>query len=143
MKLFLHRFHLVDQIIDIPNKAGRAYKLCFGKGAIVLLAAGAGTGSGGEQVHHSSVLMLCIIKGLDTKGEEINIKDGVMEEVGNDDDGLPLGQERVTSLPDHFELVPTLKSNLKKTTTDEEENQLEAQRRKVRPDDHVKEFEPR
>ncbi|KAK8623639.1 hypothetical protein V6N13_065005 [Hibiscus sabdariffa] len=86
---------------------------------------------------------------LDTKGKEINIKDGGMGEVGNDD-GLQLGQERVTNGPDNFELIPTLKSNLKKTTTDEDENQLEGPTRKVRwPDAHgkdiarVKEFEPR
>ncbi|KAK8548474.1 hypothetical protein V6N13_054726 [Hibiscus sabdariffa] len=74
-----------------------------------------------------------------------------MGEVGNDDDELQLGQERVTSGPGHIEVIPTLKRNLKKTTTptDAEENQSKAQRRKVSWPDahgkdiaHVKEFEP-
>ncbi|TYI92054.1 hypothetical protein E1A91_D02G040300v1 [Gossypium mustelinum] len=81
-----------------------------------------------------------------------------MEEVGNDDE-LQLGHEiRVTNGGNcssigtngpHMELIPTLKSNLKKATATDEENQLKTQRRKVSWPDahgkdiaHVQEFEP-
>ena len=92
-----------------------------------------------------------------------NIKDGVMKEVGNNDE-LQLGQDRIsnggssysrcsssgTNGP-HIELIPTRKSNLKKTTTIvDQENQLKTERRKVSWPDahgkdiaHVQEFEPR
>ena len=89
-----------------------------------------------------------------------NIKDGVMKEVGNIDE-LQFGQDRTnnggsssssseTNGP-RIELIPTRKSNLKKTTTTvDQENQLKTERRKVSwPDahgkdiSHVQEFEPR
>ena len=91
-----------------------------------------------------------------------NIKDGVMEEVGNNDE-LQLGQDRIsnggssysrcsssgTNGP-HIELIPTRKSNLKKTKIVDQENQLKTERRKISWADvhgkdiaHVQEFEPR
>ncbi|XWS22391.1 hypothetical protein CRYUN_Cryun29cG0030000 [Craigia yunnanensis] len=85
-----------------------------------------------------------------------------MEEVGNNDD-FQLGQDKIrnggssnsrcsnsgTNGP-HIELIPTRKSNLKKTTTTvDQENQLKTERRKVSWPDahgkdiaHVQEFEP-
>lgn len=120
-------------------------------------------------------------RNLDSKGEEIdnrsssssssgnikkrsgvgkNIKDGVMKEVGNIDE-LQFGQDRTnnggsssssseTNGP-RIELIPTRKSNLKKTTTIvDQENQLKTERRKVSWPDahgkdiaHVQEFEQR
>ncbi|KAK5841035.1 hypothetical protein PVK06_009943 [Gossypium arboreum] len=136
----------------------------LGGGGIVLLAASA-------QNRCTALVCSCYVpsRNLDTKGEEINIKkkwssvgksikDGVMEEVRNDDE-LQLGHEiRVTNGGNcsssgtngpHMELITTLKSNLKKATATDEENRLKTQRRKVSWPDahgkdiaHVQEFEP-
>ncbi|WRX21497.1 hypothetical protein QQP08_013984 [Theobroma cacao] len=82
-----------------------------------------------------------------------------MEEVGNDESQ---GQDRIsngsggsnsgcsgTYNGPHIELIPTRKSNLKKPTTVDQENQLKTERRKVSWPDahgkdiaHVQEFEP-
>ena len=147
------------------------YKLVLG--GAVLLAASA-------QNRCTALVCSCYVpsRNLDSKGEEINnrscsssnikkrfvvgknIKDGVMKEVGNIDE-LQFGQDRTnnggsssssseTNGP-RIELIPTRKSNLKKTTTTvDQENQLKTERRKVSwPDahgkdiSHVQEFEPR
>ncbi|XVF84673.1 hypothetical protein PTKIN_Ptkin17bG0056400 [Pterospermum kingtungense] len=86
-----------------------------------------------------------------------------MEEVGNNDE-LQLGQDRIRNgggsssnsicnnsgaYGPYIEPISTLKSNLKKTTTVDQENQLRTERRKVSWPDahgkdiaHVQEFEP-
>ncbi|EOY05362.1 Uncharacterized protein TCM_020382 isoform 1 [Theobroma cacao] len=93
------------------------------------------------------------------KRSAVEKKDGVMEEVGNDESQ---GQDRIsngsggsnsgcsgTYNGPHIELIPTRKSNLKKPTTVDQENQLKTERRKVSWPDahgkdiaHVQEFEP-
>ena len=151
----------------------------FVLGGTLLLAASA-------QNRCTALVCSCYVpsRNLDSKGEEIdnrsssgsssgnikkrsgvgkNIKDGVMEEVGNNDE-LQLGQDKIrnggssnsrcsnsgTNGP-HIELIPTRKSNLKKTIAIvDQEHQLKTERRKVSWPDahgkdiaHVQEFEPR
>ncbi|XWS09116.1 hypothetical protein CRYUN_Cryun40dG0058300 [Craigia yunnanensis] len=159
-------------LIDCRLSCHNGYcKLVFG--GAVLLAASA-------QNRCTALVCSCYVpsRNLDSKGEEINnrssssnikkrsaagknIKDGVMKEVGNNDE-LQLGQDRIsnggssnsrcsnsgTNGP-HIELIPTRKSSLKKTTIVDQKNQLKTERRKVSWPDahgndiaHVQEFEP-